>query len=129
MKKTLFAMLFCLPLVAGAQSIDSKIEQMGLMDHIKVAALKSAVRDGLLMVQMELYNDEHNQQVAHWRVRWLDVDGFQVGGDEPWKQELLHGKQRRTFQTVAPSRRAANFKVELQSPENNAYPQSSHDNQ
>ena len=80
MKKTLLAMLLCLPLVAGAQSIDSKIEQMGLMDHIKVAALKSTVRDGLLMIQMELYNDEHHQQVAHWRVRWLDADGFQVGG-------------------------------------------------
>jgi len=121
MKRSLFALLLCVPLLAGTQSIASKIEQMGEMRYVRVAALKSAVRDGLLKVQMELYNEDHGQQVVHWRVRWLDEDGFQVGGDEPWKQELLHGRQTRVFQTVAPSRRAADFKIELQSPENNAY--------
>lgn len=121
MKKTLLTLLLCLPMVAGAQTIASKIESMGHMDHLQVAALKSAVRDGLLKLQLEVVNDWHNQQVLHWRVRWLDEDGFQVGGDEPWKQELLHGKQRKVLQTVAPTRRATDFKIELQSPENSAY--------
>ncbi len=121
MKKLFLLALLCLPLAAGAQTIESKIESMGRMDHLQVAGLKSAVRDGLLKIQLEVVNDWHNQQVLHWRVRWLDEDGFQVGGDEPWKQELLHGKQRRVLQTAAPSRRAADFKIELQSPENAAY--------
>jgi hypothetical protein len=121
MKKLILWALLCIPIAAGAQSIDSKIESMGRMDHLQVAGLKSAVRDGLLKLQIEVVNDWHNQQVLHWRVRWLDEDGFQVGGDEPWKQELLHGKQRKVLQIAAPTRRAADFKIELQSPENSAY--------
>lgn len=121
MRRTILAVLLCLPLAAGAQTVASKVESMGQMRYLQVAALKSAVREGLLKVQMEIRNDWHNQQILHWRVRWLDEDGFQVGGDEPWKQELLHGKQRKVLQTVAPTRRATDFKIELQSPDNYAY--------
>lgn len=121
MKKLFLLTLLCLPFAAGAQTMESRIESLGRMDHLQVAGLKSALRDGLLKVQIEVVNDWHNQQVLHWRVRWLDEDGFQVGGDEPWKQELLHGKQRKVLQTAAPTRRAADFKIELQSPENSAY--------
>lgn len=118
MKKLFLLLTLCaLSGAAQAQSLESKIERAGHMPYVKVSGLKSTVRDGLLTLQLELANEDSAAQSVQWRVRWLDTDGFVVGGEEVWKPELLQANQRRTFQTVAPGRKASDFKIELRSPD------------
>lgn len=114
----LVAALIGLALPAQAQSIESKIEQFGKMSYVRVTGLKQVVREGLMTLQAELYNDDHTNQTVYWRTRWLDEAGMQVWDDEPWKQELIYGNQRKILRITAPTRKATDFRIELQSPKN-----------
>ncbi|MCX7157506.1 MAG: DUF1425 domain-containing protein [Rhodocyclales bacterium] len=118
-KTTVAVLLASLVATAGiAQTIESKLEQMGKMSYVRVVGLKQVVRDGRILLQLELYNDDNRNQTVYWRTRWLDDSGIQVWDDEPWKQELVYSNQRRVLQVVAPTKNATDFRVELQSPEN-----------
>jgi hypothetical protein len=114
------AAVACAPSAFAQQSIGSKLEQLGEMRYVRVAGLKQVVRDGRMNLQIEFQNDDNETRAFAWRIRWLDDAGFQVWEDEAWKQELIHGKQRRLLQTVSPSMKATDFRIELHSPENNA---------
>lgn len=115
----LIAALFMLSTPVMAESIASKVEQLGKMDEVVVSGLRQVTRDGFLRVQFELTNTDNDQQQFTWRIRWMDADGFQVGSDEVWKPELIHGRQKKTLNAVAPAPQATDFKIELYSPENN----------
>lgn len=112
------ASLIGLATAANGQSIDSKLEQLGKMSYVRVTGLKQVVRDGRISLQLELFNDDRANQTVYWRVRWLEESGMQVWDDEPWKQELVYSNQRRILQTSAPTKKATDFRIELQSPEN-----------
>jgi uncharacterized protein YcfL len=114
-------------LIAGCNTaqhkpgVEPKLEQLGKMEYVRVDGIKQVVRDGLMQLQAELYNEDHRNQKVFWRVRWLDADGLQVWDDEQWKQELIYGNQRRILQITAPTRKATDFRIELQSPKNEAF--------
>ncbi|MCB6184060.1 YcfL family protein [Leeia sp. TBRC 13508] len=125
MKFTKLVGLICFTLILSAppvmaESIASKIEQLGKMDEVSVVGIKKVVRDGLVRLQIELSNADNEIQQFTWRIRWLDDSGFQVGSEEVWKPEVIYGKQKKVLSTVAPSPQATDFKVELYSPENYA---------
>ncbi|MDR0702395.1 MAG: YcfL family protein [Azoarcus sp.] len=99
-------------------SIASKVEELGRMDYLKVADLRAVRRDGLLRVQATISNSSPANQQLHYRFRWLDNDGFTVWEEEPWKPELVYGKQDKVLNVTAPTFKATDFKLELQSPNN-----------
>ncbi|AAZ98468.1 hypothetical protein Tbd_2515 [Thiobacillus denitrificans ATCC 25259] len=109
---------------AAADTIASKIEAQGEMTYLKVAGLRQAVRNELLTIQAEVANDNEGQQTLYYRFRWLDADGFSVWDDEAWKPLLFHGKGRQVIQAVAPTPRATDFRLVVQSPENSTAPAS-----
>lgn len=114
-------------LIAGCNTaqhkpgVEPKLEQLGKMEYVRVDGIKQVVRDGLMLLQAELYNEDAKNQKVFWRVRWLDADGLQVWEDEQWKSELIYGNQRRILQITAPTRKATDFRIELQSPKNEAF--------
>jgi hypothetical protein len=109
----------CLPLCAAeGGSIASKVEELGKMDYLKVTDMRAARRDNLLRVQFTLTNTSPKNQQLYYRFRWLDADGFTVWEEEPWKPELVYGKQDKVINVVAPTFKASDFKIELQSPHN-----------
>ncbi|MDR1462280.1 MAG: YcfL family protein [Azoarcus sp.] len=110
---------FALPVhSADGGSVASKVEELGRMDYLKVTDLRAVRRDGLLRVQATLSNSSPGNQQLYYRFRWLDSDGFAVWEEEPWKPELIYGKQDKVLSVVAPTFKAADFKLELQSPNN-----------
>lgn len=117
-KTLLAALLVAGATAASAQSLSAKLEPLGEMQYVRVAGLKQVVRDGRLLLQIDFQNDDHERRTVAWRVRWLDDAGIQVWDDEAWKPELLHGRQRRLVQAVAPTPKASDFRVELHSPDN-----------
>lgn len=99
-------------------SIASKIEELGRLTYLKVTDLRAIKRDGLLRVQAEITNSSTDNQQLYYRFRWLDQDGFSVWDDEPWKPLLVYGLQKQQLQAVAPTFKASDFRLVLQSPKN-----------
>jgi uncharacterized protein YcfL len=85
-----------------------------------VTDLRATKRDNLLRVQAELTNSSHENQQLFYRFKWLDRDGFSVWDDEPWKPLTVYGKQKQLIQVVAPTFKATDFRLVLQSPKNDA---------
>ena len=111
----------CATPVQHAPGAEAKLEQMGKVMHVRVEGIKQAFRNDLMHLQAELYNTHATNQKVFWRVRWLDASGMQVWEDEAWKQELIYGNQKRVLQITAPTQKATDFRIELQSPNNEAF--------
>ncbi|MDR2209654.1 MAG: YcfL family protein [Azoarcus sp.] len=103
---------------AEGGSIASKVEELGKMDYLKVTDMRAARRDNLLRIQVTVTNSSNKNEQLYYRFRWLDNDGFTVWEEEPWKPELIYGKQDKVISVVAPTFKATDFKLELQSPNN-----------
>ncbi len=108
------------PSAAAAPSMASRIEELGKMQYLNVTDLRATKRDNLLRVQAELTNSSHENQQLFYRFKWLDRDGFSVWDDEPWKPMTIYGKQKQSIQVVAPTFKATDFRLILQSPKNEA---------
>ena len=97
-------------------SIASRIEEMGPLNNLKVSDLRAAKRDNLLRIQAEITNTSSANQQLYYRFKWLDRDGFSVWDDEPWKPLIVYGNQKQQIGVVAPTFKATDFRLVLQSP-------------
>jgi uncharacterized protein YcfL len=88
------------------------------MDSIRVTDMRAARRENLLRIQVTFTNDSPKNEQLYYRFRWLDNDGFTVWDEAPWKPELIYGKQNKVINVTAPTLKATDFKLELQSPHN-----------
>lgn len=109
-----------IPIFASAQTIASKIEEQGYAKFVKVVSLMAKQRDGFLRVQVSLQNTDNEARQLYWRVKWLDEDGFQVWEDEAWKPILVHGSSRQELNSVAPTAKAKDFRIQLNAADNTA---------
>ncbi|GAB2181059.1 hypothetical protein DLREEDagrD3_12820 [Denitratisoma sp. agr-D3] len=105
-------------LPAAAQTIASKVEHQGDARYVKVTGLVAKERNGLLALQVELTNVDNTARRAFWRVKWLDDSGFQVWDDEPWKPVLVQGGSRQNLQSLAPTPKARDFRIQFNAEEN-----------
>jgi hypothetical protein len=101
-------------------SMASKLEELGKMTYLKVTDLRAAKRDNLLRVQAEITNTSRSNQQLYYRFKWLDSDGFSVWEDEPWKPLTIYGNQKQQISVVSPTFKATDFRLVMQSPENEA---------
>lgn len=108
------------PPASAAPSMASKLEELGKMTYLKVSDLRAVKRDNLLRVQAEITNTSRDNQQLYYRFKWLDRDGFSVWDDEPWKPLIVYGNQKQQINVVAPTFKATDFRLVLQSPNNEA---------
>ena len=101
-----------------APSIASRVEELGNMTYLRISDLRAVKRDNLLRIQAEITNTSNESQQLHYRFKWLDRDGFSVWDDEPWKPLLVSGNQKQLINVVAPTFKATDFRIVLQSPNN-----------
>ena len=106
----------------AAPTKESKIEEQGKMNNLKVTDLRATKRDNLLRVQAEVSNTSNSNQQLYYRFKWLDQDGFTVWDEEPWKPVIVYGSQKQTISVVAPTFKATDFRLILQSPDNSGQP-------
>lgn len=103
---------------AMAESMASKLEQLGEMTYLKVTDMRVAQRNGLLNIQVEITNTSDSNERLFYRFKWLDSSGFSAWNEEPWKPEIIYGRQKKLITVVAPTPQATDFRLELQSPNN-----------
>ncbi len=96
-----------------ADTIESKIEQMGTPKYLKVTALSARTRNKQLVLNFTIRNTDDRDNNAYYRVRWLDESGDRVWDDEPWKPMLFHGNQNVQVRAVAPTTKAKDFMLEF----------------
>jgi len=110
----LAGMLGLIAVTAHAESLDSKVEQLGKLSNIKIDAIRIVKRNDLLNIQTDVSNTSSSNQTLLYRFKWLDASGFQTGSEEAWKQLVVYGKERKSIQSVAPTPQAADFRLEVQ---------------
>ena len=106
------------PPPSGAPSLQSKLEEQGKMNNLKVTDLRATKRNNLLNIQAEITNLSSGNQQLYYRFKWLDRDGFTVWDEEPWKPMVVYGNQKQVINVVAPTFKATDFRLILQSPDN-----------
>ncbi|NML15023.1 YcfL family protein [Azohydromonas caseinilytica] len=115
------ALLLTAALPAVAQSdaqgmspaILSKLATRGDLKSVRVAEIRMARRNDMLVVEADFQNPERRDRFVYYRFRWLDGGGMQVGDGEGWKQLSLLGQQLQPVKAVAPSPAAADFRIEF----------------
>lgn len=116
-KKALLSVLLLLlshGVLCNAETIESKIDQLGTAKYLVFSALDARVKkNNLLVINLEVTNKDDRDQQAYYRVRWLDEEGDAVWADEPWKPLLFHGNQKMHLRPVAPTVKARDFKIEF----------------
>ena len=112
------AMLLGASLLSHAQTIESKIEQMGTPKYLKVTALTARTKNKMLILNVDIKNTDDRDSKAYYRVRWLDEAGDTVWEDEPWKPMLFHGNQNIHLRVTSPTTKAKDFMLEFSAEEN-----------
>lgn len=101
-------------------TIASRVEELGKITYLKISDLRAVKRDNLLRIQVEITNTSNENQQLYYRFKWLDRDGFSVWDDEPWKPLVVYGNQKQQIAVVSPTFKATDFRIVLQSPNNEA---------
>ncbi|HAL92344.1 MAG TPA: hypothetical protein DCM68_04890 [Verrucomicrobia bacterium] len=71
-------------------------------------------KNGLMKASVKLTSGLNKDLVAQSKFAWFDSEGAEIDPDtDPWRPLLLHGKETRTIQGVAPSARAVSFKLRV----------------
>lgn len=69
-----------------------------------------ASQNDLLKLNVILENSDDEPLNYRYRVKWTNVDGFQIWDDEPWKPMLIHAREKQVITVVAPSAKASDFR-------------------
>lgn len=109
----------CTTTAPAPGSAASKIVSLGSMEHIEVGAMRVARENGFLTVKVQLTNSSHKNKSMYYRFAWLGDDGFPVADEESWKSLTLYGTQTSYLPAIAPVPQATDFRLEVQTPENN----------
>ena len=89
-----------------------QVDNAKLAKQLKVTDMTvGQTKNGLLKASVQLTSKLNKSVVAQSKFAWFDADGNEIDPDtDPWRPLVLHGKETRTVQGVAPSADASSFK-------------------
>lgn len=88
----------------------TKVEQQGDIAPLQIKDVLMASQNDLLKLNVILENSDDEPLNYRYRVKWTNVDGFQIWDDEPWKPMLIHAREKQVITVVAPSAKASDFR-------------------
>ena len=104
---------------------DGNLQQVLQVDNAKLAkslkveeAVVGQTKNGLMKVNVKLTSRQNKDVVAQSKFAWFDADGNEIDPDtDPWRPLVIHGKETRTIQGVAPTAAAVSFKLRVRAGE------------
>ncbi len=104
---------------------DGNLQQVLQVDNAKLAkslkveeAVVGQTKNGLMKVNVKLTSRQNKDVVAQSKFAWFDADGNEIDPDtDPWRPLVLHGKEMRSIQGVAPGTSAVSFKLRVRAGE------------
>ena len=113
-------------LTVGAEAdADGNLQQLLQVDNAKLARqlhvddlTVGQTKNGLMKVGVKLTSRQNKSIVAQSKFAWFDADGNEIDPDtDPWRPLVIHGKETRTIQGVAPTAAAVSFKLRVRAGE------------
>ena len=113
-------------LTVGAEAdADGNLQQLLQVDNAKLArqlqvddVVVGQTKNGLMKAGVKLTSRQNKSIVAQSKFAWFDADGNEIDPDtDPWRPLVLHGKETRTIQGVAPTAAAVSFKLRVRAGE------------
>jgi uncharacterized protein YcfL len=89
---------------------------MGKTKNIVVGAMRVARENGYMTVSVQLSNTSFNNKNMYYRFAWLGPEGFPIAEEESWKSLTLYGEQTRFLPAIAPTPKAVDFRLEINTP-------------
>ena len=107
--------------VGAEMDADGNLQEVLQVDNAKLARqlkvsdlVAGQTKNGLLKASVKLTSTLNKDVVAQSKFAWFDADGAEIDADtDPWRPLVLHGKETRTIQGVAPSANAVAFKLRV----------------
>ena len=101
------------------------LQQLLQIDNAKLARqlhvedqVVGQTKNGLMKVGVKLTSRQNKSIVAQSKFAWFDADGSEIDPDtDPWRPLVLHGKETRTIQGVAPTAAAVSYKLRVRAGE------------
>ena len=113
-------------LTVGAETDEEgNLQQILQVDNAKLARqlhvddlTVGQTKNGLMKAGVKLTSQQNKSIVAQSKFAWFDADGAEIDPDtDPWRPLVLHGKETRTVQGVAPTAAAVSFKLRVRAGE------------
>ncbi len=113
-------------LTVGAETDEEgNLQQILQVDNAKLARqlhvddlTVGQTKNGLMKAGVKLTSRQNKSIVAQSKFAWFDADGAEIDPDtDPWRPLVLHGKETRTIQGVAPTAAATSFKLRVRAGE------------
>ena len=113
-------------ITVGAETDEAgNLQQLLQVDNAKLAkslkveeAVVGQTKNGLMKVNVKLTSRQNKDVVAQSKFAWFDADGAEIDPDtDPWRPLVIHGKETRTIQGVAPTAAAVSFKLRVRAGE------------
>jgi uncharacterized protein YcfL len=107
--------------VGAETDAEGNLQQMLQTDNAKLARqlvvedmVVNQTKNGLMKASLKLTSRQNKSVVAQSKFAWFDEDGAEIDPDgDPWRPLVLHGKETRTIQGVAPASSAVSFKLRV----------------
>ena len=92
-----------------------QVDNAKLSRQLRVADMSvGQTKNGLLKANLKLQSNLNKDFVAQSKFAWFDAEGAEIDPDgDPWRPLMLHGKETRTIQGVAPNASAVSFKLRI----------------
>ena len=113
-------------ITVGAETdADGNLQQLLQVDNAKLArqlhvddVVVGQTKNGLMKAGVKLTSRQNKSIVAQSKFAWFDADGNEIDPDtDPWRPLVIHGKETRTIQGVAPTAAAVSFKLRVRAGE------------
>lgn len=113
-------------LTVGAETDEEgNLQQILQVDNAKLARqlhvddlTVGQTKNGLMKAGVKLTSQQNKSIVAQSKFAWFDADGAEIDPDtDPWRPLVIHGKETRTVQGVAPTAAAVSFKLRVRAGE------------
>ena len=99
---------------ASGKSEIVEIQNKSLAKKVSIKDFKTRIVNDLLNVQVEIESNFNSTQEFQYKFSWFDTTGFAVDSEaSAWNSIVLHGKESKTVQALAPNPAARKFKIVL----------------
>ena len=89
----------------------------GRRTTVQATELRCSKTGDLLRIDANLNNDSRSVKRLSYKFRWMDREGMRAWDEEAWKPLLMHENSNLVVNTIAPTNKAADFRLILRSEE------------
>ena len=97
--------------------VKAKIAMEGRRTTIQPTEMRCTRAGDLIKVDANLNNDSNSTKRVQYKFRWIDREGMRAWEEEAWKPLMVYDNSNLMVNTVAPTNKAADFRLVLRSME------------